>query len=213
VPAAQTTAEDTVLVFSSGNGNQISISDLDIGAAQAQVTLSVTNGTLTLNAPASELLDRYRGRRCQQCVHGTVANINAALDGLSFRADSELQRRGCLADHDERSGNRVPWNAYGHRHAQHHGHGQSTSSVNRCRGADHGRRHGPRLLERQRQPRFRSADLDIGAAQAQITLSVTNGTLTLNGTSVLSFLDRYRGPAMQHGVHWHRANINARSMA
>src|SRR6185369_16014531 len=49
VPAAQTTNEDTALVFSSGNGNLVSISDVDAAAGSMQATLSVTNGTLTLS--------------------------------------------------------------------------------------------------------------------------------------------------------------------
>ena len=39
---------DTTRVFLSGNGNQISIADADAGGANNEVTLSVTNGTLTL---------------------------------------------------------------------------------------------------------------------------------------------------------------------
>src|SRR5262249_2071067 len=48
VPGAQTIAEDTSLVFSSGGGNTISVADPDAGSAALQVTLSVTSGTLTL---------------------------------------------------------------------------------------------------------------------------------------------------------------------
>ena len=50
VPGNQTTAEDTDLTFSSGNGNQISISDPDAGSNEVEVTLSVNNGTLSVNA-------------------------------------------------------------------------------------------------------------------------------------------------------------------
>ena len=48
VPAAQATNEDTTLIFSSGNGNQISIGDMDAGSSSVQVTLTATNGLLTL---------------------------------------------------------------------------------------------------------------------------------------------------------------------
>ena len=49
VPVAQSTNEDTSLVFSAGNGNQISIADLDAGAGAVQVTLTATNGAITLS--------------------------------------------------------------------------------------------------------------------------------------------------------------------
>src|SRR4029453_6182136 len=48
-PGAQFTKEDTPLVFSSGTGNQISIGDVDAGAALLQVTLTASNGTVTLS--------------------------------------------------------------------------------------------------------------------------------------------------------------------
>ena len=48
VPDDQTTAQDTSLVFDSGN--LISISDADAGSNEVKVTLEVTNGTLTLGS-------------------------------------------------------------------------------------------------------------------------------------------------------------------
>ena len=47
VPGPQSVNEDTALVFSAGNGNQISISDVDAGASSVQVTLTATNGAIT----------------------------------------------------------------------------------------------------------------------------------------------------------------------
>ena len=52
VPAAQTTNEDTALVFSRRQQNLVSISDVDAGAATVQMQLTVTNGTLTLSGRA-----------------------------------------------------------------------------------------------------------------------------------------------------------------
>ena len=53
VPAAQGINEDTNLVFSSANGNAISISDADAAGGAEQVTLSVVNGALTLARQAA----------------------------------------------------------------------------------------------------------------------------------------------------------------
>ena len=47
VPGPQSTNEDTALVFSSANGNLISVSDADAGGGAVKVTLGSTNGTLT----------------------------------------------------------------------------------------------------------------------------------------------------------------------
>ncbi len=53
VPASQSTAQDTPLVFSAANSNLISISDVDAGASSLEVTLTVTNGTASLNLPVN----------------------------------------------------------------------------------------------------------------------------------------------------------------
>ncbi|NND99266.1 MAG: hypothetical protein HKN47_18255, partial [Pirellulaceae bacterium] len=50
-PGTQSTAPDTALTFDAANGNQVSITDDDAGAANVQVTLTVTNGTVTLDMP------------------------------------------------------------------------------------------------------------------------------------------------------------------
>ena len=49
VPPPQSTNEDTALVFTSGNGNAISISDVDAAGSPVEVTLTATNGTITLS--------------------------------------------------------------------------------------------------------------------------------------------------------------------
>ena len=84
VPVAQTTAEDTARVFSSANGNAITISDIDAGAAGLQtVTLSVAHGTLTLGSVAG--LTGLTGNGTGTVVFtGTVAQVNTAMNGLSY---------------------------------------------------------------------------------------------------------------------------------
>src|SRR5436309_2641204 len=49
VPGPQSTNEDTSVVFSTGNGNAISVADLDAGSGAVKISLSSTNGTLTLS--------------------------------------------------------------------------------------------------------------------------------------------------------------------
>ncbi len=85
VPGAQTTAEDTARVFSTGNGNAITISDSDAGGANNQITVSVTNGTLTLASTAGLSFASGDGTAdASMVVRGTAAAINTALNGLSF---------------------------------------------------------------------------------------------------------------------------------
>jgi len=85
VPGSQSTAVNTPVVFSSGNGNQISVSDLDAGTNSIQVTLSATNGTLTLNGTSGLAFTVGDGTADSTMTFtGTIANINNALNGMSF---------------------------------------------------------------------------------------------------------------------------------
>jgi VCBS repeat-containing protein len=84
VPAAQSVNEDTALVFSSGGGNAISVSDVDAGSASVQVQLTATNGTVTLSGTGGLTINAGANGSATVTVTGTMANINAALNGLSF---------------------------------------------------------------------------------------------------------------------------------
>ncbi|MEN0037764.1 MAG: putative Ig domain-containing protein [Cellvibrio sp.] len=85
VPGAQITTEDTALVFSAGNSNQIQISDVDAGSGNLEVTLSVTNGTLTLAGITGLSFTTGDGTADSTLVFtGTLANINTALATLTF---------------------------------------------------------------------------------------------------------------------------------
>src|SRR5262249_50314237 len=85
VPTLQTTPEDTSLTFSTANGNAISISDPDAGSSQMLVTLAASSGTLTLFSTSGLNFTGGDGIADNAMTFtGTLADINAALDGLVF---------------------------------------------------------------------------------------------------------------------------------
>ncbi|HZF95999.1 MAG TPA: Ig-like domain-containing protein [Allosphingosinicella sp.] len=84
VPGAQSGTEDKDLVFSTANGNVISVSDPDAGVGDMTVTLSVTRGTLTL-ADTSALSGFSGDGTSSVTLTGRASAINAALDGLVYR--------------------------------------------------------------------------------------------------------------------------------
>ena len=90
VPGAQSLSEDSTLVFSSANGNAISIADADAGGGLVEVLLTATQGTLTLGGSAGLVF--VTGDGSDDAVlnfTGTIADINAALEGLSFAPDAD----------------------------------------------------------------------------------------------------------------------------
>ncbi len=82
VPAAQTAPAAGSLVFSSGNGNAITVGDVDGGALT--VTLSIGGGTLTLSGTSG--LSVTGDGTGTVTLAGSIANINAALEGLTYGA-------------------------------------------------------------------------------------------------------------------------------
>ncbi len=85
VPGPQSTNQNTPLIFSSGNGNQISVADADAGTNDIQVTLTANNGTLTLSGTAGLSFTVGDGTAdATMTFTGTIANINTALNGMTF---------------------------------------------------------------------------------------------------------------------------------
>jgi hypothetical protein len=85
VPAAQATNEDTALVFSAGNGNQVLVADVDAGASLIDVTLTVTNGTLTLAGTVGLAFQAGADGTATMTVRGTIADINTAMNGMTYQ--------------------------------------------------------------------------------------------------------------------------------
>src|SRR5262249_17303803 len=85
VPSAQNTVQNTPLTFSSGNSNQISVADVDAGTNAIQVTLTATNGTITLSGTSGLAFTVGDGTAdATMTFTGTIANINTALNGMTF---------------------------------------------------------------------------------------------------------------------------------
>ncbi len=86
VPSAvQHVDQDSTLVFGTAQGNAISLSDADAGNGLMQVTLTVTQGTLSLSGTNGLSFVTGTGRGdATMTFTGSLADINAALQGLSF---------------------------------------------------------------------------------------------------------------------------------
>jgi hypothetical protein len=85
VPTAQAVTSGSGLVFSAKNGNRISISDPDAGNSTVQVTLTASQGTLTLVSTAGLTFSAGDGTAdATMTFRGTLAKINIALNGMRF---------------------------------------------------------------------------------------------------------------------------------
>ncbi|MFP9467318.1 Ig-like domain-containing protein [Pectobacterium brasiliense] len=89
VPTAQAVQQDGSLVFNTANGNLISVSDVDIGGNTMQVTLTATNGLLTLSSFSGLLFSVGSGTGdSTMTFQGSLTDINNALNGLTFTPTS-----------------------------------------------------------------------------------------------------------------------------
>ncbi|QTX19400.1 DUF4347 domain-containing protein [Comamonas aquatica] len=89
VPGAQTASQNIALGFNTANGNAISITDVDAGNGLMTVTLTATNGTLSLGSPSGITLLLGTGTNDASMIfEGNRANINAALQTLNFKSGS-----------------------------------------------------------------------------------------------------------------------------
>jgi VCBS repeat-containing protein len=86
VPAGQTVNEDTDLTFSTANGNAIAVADVDAGTNAIKLSLDVAHGTLTFASTSGlTFVDGTSNGAAAAHVTGTLANVNAALNGLKYK--------------------------------------------------------------------------------------------------------------------------------
>jgi hypothetical protein len=90
----QTTLEDTPLVFS--GATLISVDDEDAGNGNVEVTLAMTLGTLKLSTTAGLNFNQGGDNTSQMRFRGTLAQVNAALDGLRFNPGQNLNGAAVL---------------------------------------------------------------------------------------------------------------------
>ncbi len=120
MPVAQSTPEDTAKVFSTANGNAIQISDVDAGSGIMTVTLWTENGLITLAqttgltfsvddinniAGTLDTIASTGSNEATMRFTGTIANINAALNGLSFAPTANNNGAGKITIRTEDNGN------------------------------------------------------------------------------------------------------------
>ena len=184
VPAAQSLDEDALLVFSTLNRNQISVSDLDLGGADLQVTLGVNDGTLTLAQTLGLSFTVGDGSADSTMTFtGTAASINAALDGMSFDPDADFNGAVTLTLTTDDQGNTGSGGALTDTDTV----GITVNAVNDAPlntvpSAQSMNEDASLVFSTLNGNLISVSDLDVGVADLQVTLGVNDGTLTLAQT-------------------------------
>jgi len=189
VPGAQSIAEDATITFNTVNSNLISVSDSDAGSGQLQVTLTSSNGTMSLSGVSGLIFTSGSGTNSANMVlTGTIANINAALNGMTFTPTSNYTGSAVISLTTNDQGNT--------------GFGGAKSdtdtipiTITAVNDAPVNTVPATQTVNEDTTLTFNAAnsnlisvsDVDAGSGNLQITLTATNGTMSLSGTSGLTF--------------------------
>ncbi|MDW8224024.1 MAG: cadherin-like domain-containing protein [Gemmatales bacterium] len=85
-PSSVTVNEDTPHIFS----GTITVNDIDAGTGNLRVTLTVTNGTLTLGDASVVTIVSGSDNSPNMTIQGTLANLNTALNGLTYQPNANF---------------------------------------------------------------------------------------------------------------------------
>jgi autotransporter-associated beta strand protein len=92
-PATQTTNEDTPLVFSAGNGNALSVADVDAGTTLTTVvSVGAGQGTLAVTTGGGAVITGEGSDSVQ--IVGTVAQVQAALASVTYTPTADANGAG-----------------------------------------------------------------------------------------------------------------------
>ncbi|WP_416671886.1 DUF4347 domain-containing protein [Egbenema bharatensis] len=186
----QTIDEDTNLVFA--GQNQIIVSDVDSEGEIVRASLKVSHGRLSLNGDVTGLrfIAGSRTNSSEVVFEGTIADINAALEGLVYRGNLNFNGSDTLSIEVNDLGNT--------------GKGGSLTARENVRIAVQAVNDPPVNIVPRTQTvkeeaalifstntgnavRVTDVDMKEGTGVLQVSLTVTNGTLTLAQTNGLTF--------------------------
>ncbi len=82
IPGSQFTPRDVPLIFSPGNGNRISVSDVDAGDGEISADMQVNQGILSVNSTSGAAIEGNNSGHLS--LKGTMEQINRELNGLRY---------------------------------------------------------------------------------------------------------------------------------
>ncbi len=189
VPADRTVAEDTNVTFSAAGGTRIAVADSDAGSSPVKVTLTAANGTLTLGGTAGLVFTTGDGSLdVSMTFRGTLASVNAALDGLQFTPTADVAGAASVTITTDDEGNtgtggaKTATDTVGITLTA-----VNDAPVNRMPAPITASSGSAVTLSAARGTLMGVDDVDAGTSPLRVRLTATHGTLTLARTTGLSF--------------------------
>ncbi len=89
-PSTESVSENSSLVFSTAKDDAIDGTDPEAGTATDEIMLTATHGTLKLASTSGLKVVSGANKSASMTVSGTLSNLNAALNGLTFTPTSRF---------------------------------------------------------------------------------------------------------------------------
>jgi RTX calcium-binding nonapeptide repeat (4 copies)/Bacterial cadherin-like domain/Bacterial Ig domain len=178
--------EDTTLEFK--DANAISVSDVDVGSGNVQVTLSVGHGSLALGTTDDLTLTDGDGSDGTLTIEGALAAVNAALASLSYTGDLNFNGDDKLTIETSDLGNTGSGGAKTDTD-------EVAITVKAVNDAPVNAAPEEVAVDEDTTLEFKDAnaisvsDVDVGSGDVKVTLSVGHGSLALGTTDDLTLTD------------------------
>lgn len=111
-PTSVSVSGSTPVVFSPSRGNSVSVTDGYAANSVEQLTLACTPGALTLATTSGLSFTSGSNRSASMSVQGTLASLNAALNGLTFTPPPGFQGSGSIRILYKDLGDNLSYSAY-----------------------------------------------------------------------------------------------------
>ncbi|HEV8003992.1 MAG TPA: hypothetical protein VGP63_29270 [Planctomycetaceae bacterium] len=181
-PATASLNENGSQVFSAANSNAISFTDVNAGTSKTEsVTLSVAHGTLKLGTTYGLVISAGANSSASMTVTGTVVNLNAALNGLTYKPTTGYSGSDSLSVSVADPGDSLSASA------------SVALTVNTLPPAFTApatatvTENGSLVFSKTNSDLISVADVNAGSAVEQLTLTATNGKLKLGSTTGITF--------------------------
>jgi len=193
VPSAQAGNENNAIVISG-----INISDVDIANGELTTSLSITNGSITLNNITG--LSFYSGANgtANMTFAGTLTNINNAITNLTYLGNTDFNGNDTLNISVDDQGNTGSGGALLDSDS-------IAITVNPVNDAPALAVPGAQAVDEESALVINGtsiSDVDVSGSDLEVILSVSDGTITLASTGRVKLFCRRRWHC-QYDVHWH----------
>ncbi|MGI9215141.1 MAG: FG-GAP-like repeat-containing protein, partial [Gammaproteobacteria bacterium] len=204
----QAVNENSWLLFNNANSNSIKVGDVDYATGTEQVTITATNGTISLNTLKNVTIVTGTGTNdTTVTITGTIVNLNNAIDSLRFTPNLNYTGMANIQVSINDLGNTGGSAQINTQNININVNGVNQAPVNLVPTAQTIAVNQPLILAGAQA--INIVDVDSGNNIIKVTVSADNGLLSLSQTTGLTFINGNGSNSSVQTFTGSLANINA----